>query len=404
MTKSPVTSMPPNRATTWLPPPPPSRFIAVCTTGNTTKENSAKSVNAAINGLRLRRNSSKGLLELCGFGREGMIDRLTDLIERPRLKIGATRRPTFELDNAKFWIQKRIVGGKPGSIPTCPNPFSSPTATVTTMAKTATSGKKLVIVESPAKARTISKFLGNDYIVEASIGHIRDLPAGKKEVPEKYKQEPWAYLGVNTDDHFEPLYIVPAEKKKQVKKLRDALKQADELYLATDEDREGEAISWHLHETLKPKIPVHRLVFHEITREAIQKALSSTRQIDQHLVQAQETRRILDRLYGFDMSNLMWRKVGKGTSAGRVQSVAVRLVVDRERQRMAFVSSTYWDLEATFKTDAGGDRRRPQNSDRERFRFDRRIAEKSRTVATRPIRRHRVGPAARRRIVPRRIG
>lgn len=223
------------------------------------------------------------------------------------------------------------------------------------MAKASGGGKKLVIVESPAKARTISKFLGNDYIVEASIGHIRDLPAGKKEVPEKYKQEPWAYLGVNTGDRFEPLYIVPAEKKKQVKKLKDALKQADELYLATDEDREGEAISWHLHETLKPKVPVHRLVFHEITREAIQKALASTRQIDQHLVQAQETRRILDRLYGFDMSNLMWRKVGKGTSAGRVQSVAVRLVVDRERQRMAFVSSTYWDLEATFKTDAGAE-------------------------------------------------
>lgn len=223
------------------------------------------------------------------------------------------------------------------------------------MAKASGGGKKLVIVESPAKARTISKFLGSDYIVEASIGHIRDLPAGKKEVPEKYKQETWAYLGVNTDDKFEPLYIVPAEKKKQVKKLKDALKQADELFLATDEDREGEAISWHLHETLNPKVPVHRLVFHEITKEAIQKALSSTRQIDQNLVQAQETRRILDRLYGFDMSNLMWRKIGKGTSAGRVQSVAVRLVVDRERQRMAFVRSTYWDLEATFKTDAGAE-------------------------------------------------
>ena len=211
-------------------------------------------------------------------------------------------------------------------------------------------GKSLVIVESPAKARTISKYLGADYQVEASIGHVRDLPAGKKEVPEKYKKEPWAYLGVNTDANFEPLYIVPDEKKKQVKKLKDALKNADELYLATDEDREGEAISWHLRELLKPKVPVHRLVFHEITKEAIQKALTATRQIDEHLVKAQETRRILDRLYGFDMSNLLWRKIGKNTSAGRVQSVAVRLIVDRERQRIAFVDSTYWDLEAVFET------------------------------------------------------
>ncbi|QDT06378.1 DNA topoisomerase 1 [Rubripirellula lacrimiformis] len=214
-------------------------------------------------------------------------------------------------------------------------------------------GKALVIVESPAKARTIAKFLGANYLVEASIGHVRDLPAGKKEVPEKFKAEPWAYLGVNTDADFEPLYIVPDEKKKQVKKLKDALKQADELYLATDEDREGEAISWHLQELLKPKVPVHRLVFHEITKEAIQNALSATRKIDDSLVKAQETRRILDRLYGFDMSNLLWRKIGKGTSAGRVQSVAVRLIVDRERERIAFVDSTYWDLGAVFATAAG---------------------------------------------------
>lgn len=213
-------------------------------------------------------------------------------------------------------------------------------------------GKSLVIVESPAKARTISKYLGSSYQVEASIGHVRDLPAGKKDVPEKFKAETWAYLGVNTDDNFEPLYIVPDEKKKQVKKLKDALKEADELYLATDEDREGEAISWHLQELLKPKVPVHRLVFHEITKDAIQKALQATREIDGSLVRAQETRRILDRLYGFDMSNLLWRKIGKGTSAGRVQSVAVRLIVDRERDRIAFVDSTYWDLEATFSTQA----------------------------------------------------
>ena len=214
-------------------------------------------------------------------------------------------------------------------------------------------GKTLVIVESPAKARTISKFLGSGYQVEASIGHVRDLPAGKKEVPEKYKAEPWAYLGVNVDQDFEPLYIVPAEKKKQVKKLKDALKDADSLYLATDEDREGEAISWHLQEILKPKVPVHRLVFHEITKEAIQNALDSTREIDANLVRAQETRRILDRLYGFDMSNLLWRKIGKGTSAGRVQSVAVRLIVQRERERIAFHDATYWDLEAVFDTAKG---------------------------------------------------
>lgn len=211
-------------------------------------------------------------------------------------------------------------------------------------------GKSLVIVESPAKARTISKYLGSGYQVEASIGHVRDLPAGKKDVPEKFKAEAWAYLGVDIDHDFEPLYIVPDDKKKQVKKLKDALKQADNLYLATDEDREGEAISWHLQELLKPKVPVHRLVFHEITKDAIQNALQSTRQIDDSLVRAQETRRILDRLYGFDMSNLLWRKIGKGTSAGRVQSVAVRLIVQRERERIAFVDATYWDLEAVFET------------------------------------------------------
>jgi DNA topoisomerase-1 len=212
------------------------------------------------------------------------------------------------------------------------------------------SGKSLVIVESPAKARTISKFLGSNYQVEASIGHIRDLPAGKKDVPEKYKSEPWAYLGVNVDDNFEPLYIVPDDKKKQVNKLKEALKQADQLYLATDEDREGEAISWHLQEILKPKVPVHRLVFHEITKEAISNALTATRKIDDSLVRAQETRRILDRLYGFDMSNLLWRKIGAGASAGRVQSVAVRLIVERERERIAFVDATYWDLEGQFLT------------------------------------------------------
>lgn len=214
-------------------------------------------------------------------------------------------------------------------------------------------GKSLVIVESPAKARTISKFLGNKYQVEASIGHVRDLPEGKKDCPEKFKKEEWAYLGVDIDDGFKPIYIVPDEKKKQVTKLKKALKDADNLYLATDEDREGEAISWHLLEILNPKVPVHRLVFHEITKEAIQNALESTREIDDGLVNAQETRRIIDRLYGFDMSQLLWRKVGKNTSAGRVQSVAVRLVVQRERERIAFVDSTYWDLQGIFETGQG---------------------------------------------------
>ena len=214
----------------------------------------------------------------------------------------------------------------------------------------AKSGKSLVIVESPAKARTISKFLGKQYSVEASVGHIRDLPKGKKEVPEKFKNEEWAYLGVNVDDGFEPVYIVPSDKKKQVTKLKQALKEADSLYLATDEDREGEAISWHLCEILKPKVPVHRMVFHEITNEAINEALDNPREIDSGLVKAQETRRILDRLYGYDVSSLLWRKVGPKLSAGRVQSVAVRLIVQRERARQAFVSATYWDLIGQFAT------------------------------------------------------
>ncbi|MDZ4847783.1 MAG: type I DNA topoisomerase [Pirellulaceae bacterium] len=210
------------------------------------------------------------------------------------------------------------------------------------------SQKSLVIVESPAKAKTIAKFLGSNYQVEASIGHIRDLPEGKKSIPAEFKSEPWAYLGVNVDDDFTPVYIIPSEKKKQVSHLKDALKKAKALYLATDEDREGEAISWHLHQVLKPKVPVHRLVFHEITHEAIQEALENTRQIDEGMVKAQETRRILDRLYGYDVSQLLWKKISYGLSAGRVQSVAVRLIVQRERERMAFHSATYFDLDAVF--------------------------------------------------------
>ncbi|MBP88488.1 MAG: DNA topoisomerase I [Planctomycetaceae bacterium] len=211
-------------------------------------------------------------------------------------------------------------------------------------------GKSLVIVESPAKARTIGKYLGKGYTVEASVGHIRDLPNGAKEVPEEFKKEEWAYLGVNVNESFAPVYIVPQTKKQQVSKLKKALKEADQLYLATDEDREGEAISWHLCEVLKPKVPVHRLVFHEITEEAIRDALDSPREIDAALVRAQEARRILDRLYGYDVSQLLWKKVGRGLSAGRVQSVAVRLIVQRERQRMAFRSATYWDLISKLAT------------------------------------------------------
>lgn len=210
----------------------------------------------------------------------------------------------------------------------------------------------LVIVESPAKARTISRYLGSDYRIEASVGHVRDLPQGAKEIPEKYKSEPWAHLGVNVEKDFDPVYIVPSDKTKQVKKLKQLLADASQLYLATDEDREGEAISWHLCELLKPKVPVQRLVFHEITKDAILNSLEHPRQIDQDLVHAQETRRIVDRLYGYEVSPLLWRKVRPKLSAGRVQSVAVRLIVDKERQRMAFKSANYWDISGLFQPES----------------------------------------------------
>src|SRR5262249_33479896 len=205
-------------------------------------------------------------------------------------------------------------------------------------------GKSLVIVESPAKARTISKFLGRGFTVEASIGHVRDLPQGAKQIPDEYRKEQWSRLGVNVEKDFAPLYIVPPGKTAQVRKLKGLVKEAKDLYLATDEDREGEAISWHLNELLKPKVPVHRLVFHEVTKEAIEDALEHPRSIDNDLVRAQETRRILDRLYGYEVSPLLWKKVRPKLSAGRVQSVAVRLIVERERQRMAFHEAAYWDL------------------------------------------------------------
>jgi DNA topoisomerase I len=213
-----------------------------------------------------------------------------------------------------------------------------------------TDPRRLVIVESPAKARTIAGYLGRGYVVESSVGHIRDLPSKKTEVPEAERDRFGAPVGVDVDGGFEPLYIVPADKKAQVRKLKALLKDADELYLATDEDREGEAIAWHLREELRPKVPVRRMVFHEITREAIHQAVEQPRDIDEHLVDAQETRRIVDRLFGYEVSPVLWRKVMQGLSAGRVQSVATRLVVDRERERMAFRTAEYWDLLATLDT------------------------------------------------------
>ncbi|QZN85115.1 type I DNA topoisomerase [Cellulomonas sp. C5510] len=209
------------------------------------------------------------------------------------------------------------------------------------------SRRKLVIVESPAKARTIAGYLGDEYEVEASVGHIRDLPQ-PSELPADMKKGPFGKFAVDVDNGFEPYYVVDSDKKKKVAELKRLLKESDELYLATDEDREGEAIAWHLLQELKPQVPVKRMVFHEITREAIARALENTRELDDRLVDAQETRRILDRLYGYEVSPVLWRKVRQGLSAGRVQSVATRMVVERERERMAFVAADYWDLTATF--------------------------------------------------------
>ncbi len=218
---------------------------------------------------------------------------------------------------------------------------------------------KLVIVESPAKARTIGGYLGKDYVVESSIGHIRDLPNNAADTPAKIKDKPWGRLAVDVDNGFEPYYVVPRDKKSHIAKLKKLVKEADALYLATDEDREGEAIAWHLLDELKPPkgLPVHRMVFHEITKTAILAAVETPREINDDLVQAQEARRILDRLYGYEVSPVLWRKVMSGLSAGRVQSVATRLVVDRERERMKFKVAAYWDLDATFDAGSGHDPR-----------------------------------------------
>ncbi|MCH6169858.1 type I DNA topoisomerase [Pseudonocardia alaniniphila] len=207
------------------------------------------------------------------------------------------------------------------------------------------------MVESGTKAKKIQQYLGNDYIVEASVGHIRDLPRGASDVPAKYKGEAWARLGVDVDNQFTPLYIITPEKKSKVAELKDALKSVDEVLLATDPDREGEAIAWHLLDTLKPRIPVRRMVFHEISEPAIRAAIDNLRDLDHDLVDAQETRRILDRLYGYEVSPVLWKKVMPKLSAGRVQSVATRIIVQRERERMAFVSASYWDIAAQL--DAG---------------------------------------------------
>jgi DNA topoisomerase I len=220
-----------------------------------------------------------------------------------------------------------------------------------------TKGRRLVIVESPKKATQIASFLGDGYIVQSSRGHVRDLPTGAAEVPAKYKGEKWARTGVNVDNDFEPLYVVNPDKRATIRSLKDALSGADELLLATDEDREGEAIAWHLLQELKPKVPARRMVFHEITPQAIAEAVANPRDLDVNLVDAQETRRILDRLYGYEVSPVLWKKVMPRLSAGRVQSVATRLVVDKERERMAFRTASYWDIDAVL--DAGAEAEPP---------------------------------------------
>src|SRR5712671_6751490 len=206
--------------------------------------------------------------------------------------------------------------------------------------------KTLVIVESPTKARTLERFLGDQYSVKSSFGHVRDLPDSASQVPEEIKKKKWGRIGVDTDGDFKPYYVVPEDKRKNVAELKAALKGASSVMLATDPDREGESISWHLLEVLKPKVPVKRIVFHEITKKAVEQAIAEAHDVDDNLVRAQESRRILDRLYGYTLSPVLWKKVQTGLSAGRVQSVAVRLIVDREEERLAFTAATYWGLDA----------------------------------------------------------
>jgi DNA topoisomerase-1 len=212
------------------------------------------------------------------------------------------------------------------------------------MAKAKTDLIKLVIVESPAKARKIGGYLGDEYVVEASVGHIRDLPQRAADIPKEFKKTAWAKEGVDIENDFAPLYVINPDKKAKVAELKALMKNAEELILATDEDREGEAIAWHLVEVLEPKIPIKRMVFNEITKEAIVAAVENTRDLDYNLIDAQETRRVLDRLFGYRLSPVLWKKVMPRISAGRVQSVATRLIVEKERERMAFISSGWWDL------------------------------------------------------------
>src|SRR5215831_7922349 len=211
--------------------------------------------------------------------------------------------------------------------------------------------KTLVIVESPAKARTIERILKDGYEVRASYGHVRDLPESADEIPDEIRKKKWGRLGVDTDGDFTPYYVVPSDKRKYVQALKAALKGASQVYLATDPDREGESISWHLKEILKPRVPVKRIVFHEITEQAIREAVKDAQDVNENLVRAQESRRILDRLYGYTLSPVLWKKVQTGLSAGRVQSVAVRLIVEREEERRAFRVGVYWDLEARLRGD-----------------------------------------------------
>jgi DNA topoisomerase I len=255
--------------------------------------------------------------------------------------------------------------------------------------------KPLVIVESPAKAKTLARFLGNQFRIEASYGHIRDLPEKASEVPPEIRKLPWGRLGVDVDGDFKPHYVIPADKKKQVQALKAALKDASELYLATDPDREGESISWHLREILKPKVPVRRIVFHEITEEAVRQAIAEAHDLDENLVKAQESRRILDRLYGYTLSPVLWKKVATGLSAGRVQSVAVRLLVEREEARRAFRTSAYWDIDATLM---GGSRDFTATLVRvadERVATGKDFDSSTGTLASQRVR-HLDGPAARR--------
>ena len=258
----------------------------------------------------------------------------------------------------------------------------------------------LVIVESPAKARTIAGYLGDDYVVESSIGHVRDLPKKAAEVPESHKSEKWArQLGIDVDNDFKPLYVVSEDKKSHVRKLKALMKDASELVLATDEDREGEAIAWHLLEVLNPRIPVKRMVFHEITPEAIRRAIDSPRELDRRLVDAQEARRLLDRLYGYEVSPVLWKKVKPRLSAGRVQSVATRIVVERERERMAFRSANYWDLTGYVRRRSGtpvhrtaARTRRPADRQRQGLRPERNVGQGRRRSPRRGD-----GPSGRRR-------